>query len=318
MLAKRLSETDREKYARKNLAMKLALEGVFESDLEKYFNKVLKDTTDIYSSTLSVPNPSIFNEMTNELLLKHYNRTATIFIEEGTRAIIKDQGGEVDSRLDEIIVASGIASAFLYAKQQVAKRSGYITETTRDNIRDSFKKAKDQVNVDISNDSNINQTRATKKYLYDNLKDKFEGRISSIKITETQFMAEKTKLIDAYVRGRLASNIRASDISPDKIPDDFIELLRIGESTLIKDSVSMASGNVDYFSPDEFKEMRKSWSAILDDVVRNGHALANGQERYANDPFEVSGELLMIPGDTSFGASIGNVINCRCSALYYQ
>jgi len=318
MLAKRLSETDREKYARKNLVMKLALEGVFESELQNYFNKVLKDTTDIYSSTLSVPNPSIFNNLTTELLVKHYNRTASIFIEEGTRAIIKDQGGKVDNRLDEIIVASGIAGAFLYAKQQVSKRSGYITDTTRDNIQDSFKKAKEQVIVDLQVDRNINQNNATKKYLYDNLKDKFEGRISSIKITETQLMAEKTKLIDAYVRGRLASNINASNYDLDEIPDQFIELLRIGESTLIKDSVSMASGNVDYYSPDEFKKMRKSWSAILDDVVRNGHALANGQERYANEPFEVSGELLMIPSDTSFGASIENIINCRCSALYYQ
>jgi uncharacterized protein with gpF-like domain len=33
----------------------------------------------------------------------------------------------------------------------------------------------------------------------------------------------------------------------------------------------------------------------------------------AGEPFIVSGEKLNYPGDTSFGASAGNVINCRCS-----
>ena len=32
-------------------------------------------------------------------------------------------------------------------------------------------------------------------------------------------------------------------------------------------------------------------------------------------PFEVGGELLMYPGDSSLGASAANVINCRCSQL---
>ena len=33
----------------------------------------------------------------------------------------------------------------------------------------------------------------------------------------------------------------------------------------------------------------------------------------ATEPFVVSGERMNYPGDTSFGASAGNVINCRCS-----
>src|SRR5690606_17616229 len=31
------------------------------------------------------------------------------------------------------------------------------------------------------------------------------------------------------------------------------------------------------------------------------------------EAFEVSGEQLMFPGDSSLGASAGNLINCRCS-----
>lgn len=58
----------------------------------------------------------------------------------------------------------------------------------------------------------------------------------------------------------------------------------------------------------------KVWQ-ILDASARPGHAAANGQRVLVADPFMVDGELLMYPGDWSLGASAGNVINCRCSAI---
>jgi len=61
--------------------------------------------------------------------------------------------------------------------------------------------------------------------------------------------------------------------------------------------------------------LRKSWSAILDNRTRPDHAAANGQTVAFDQPFEVGGELLMFPGDTSLGASIENIANCRCSLV---
>lgn len=59
---------------------------------------------------------------------------------------------------------------------------------------------------------------------------------------------------------------------------------------------------------------RKTWTAILDERVRDNHAIADGQSQRIGNPFSVGGELLRHPGDTSLGASAGNVINCRCSS----
>ncbi len=59
---------------------------------------------------------------------------------------------------------------------------------------------------------------------------------------------------------------------------------------------------------------KKTWTSILDNVVRDAHFEADGQIRNITEAFEVGGELLMNPGDTSLGASAGNVINCRCSS----
>ena len=63
----------------------------------------------------------------------------------------------------------------------------------------------------------------------------------------------------------------------------------------------------------------KIWRSQGDSRVRTGvfnHLSADGQRVPVSEPFTVSGESLMWPGDTSYGASVGNVINCRCSAIY--
>lgn len=60
----------------------------------------------------------------------------------------------------------------------------------------------------------------------------------------------------------------------------------------------------------------KLWVTMGDSRVRTIHQVADGQEVPASDPFTVGGERLMYPGDTSLGASAGNVVNCRCSASH--
>lgn len=59
--------------------------------------------------------------------------------------------------------------------------------------------------------------------------------------------------------------------------------------------------------------LNKRWIATHDSRTRHAHAAADGQI-VANDmPFEVGGEHLMFPGDTSEGASGWNIYNCRCT-----
>ena len=125
----------------------------------------------------------------------------------------------------------------------------------------------------------------TEKIANRKLKDKFKGREDTIALTETQFVAEKTKRVEASVLSRA----RNGDI----------------------DIVSAANGTITA-APD----LTKEWVAILDELTRDSHAQADGQIVTANDPFVVQGELLMEPGDTSLGASASNTIGCRCSALY--
>jgi hypothetical protein len=75
------------------------------------------------------------------------------------------------------------------------------------------------------------------------------------------------------------------------------------------------------------KDLLKYWITERDDRVRGNpygqypdsnfdHWHADKQSVPLDDPFLVSGEQLRFPGDTQLGASLGNVINCRCFLAY--
>lgn len=69
-------------------------------------------------------------------------------------------------------------------------------------------------------------------------------------------------------------------------------------------------------------QKEKIWVSSHDDRVRPGinsenspfdHHEVDIRKVDLEEAFEVSGEQLMFPGDSSLGASAGNLINCRCS-----
>lgn len=71
-----------------------------------------------------------------------------------------------------------------------------------------------------------------------------------------------------------------------------------------------------------FKHIR-NWVTVIDSRTRGGdkskfdHVKANGQRRDLNVPFDISGEKLDYPGDSSLGASAGNIVNCRCTLTFH-
>ena len=120
-----------------------------------------------------------------------------------------------------------------------------------------------------------NRTLANRAKLM--LDQKISGRLNTISATETQNPAENAKQTEIdYL------NHHDAEIDDEKITE---------------------------------RKQQKEWVAILDNVTRIGHAEADGQVVPIDEPYEVEGEQLMYPGDMSLGASIDNVINCRCSSV---
>jgi len=278
----------RTRRARRNLALKLVLERRFLPELSTYFNNILKSFRAILIATGEILPVTSFNDETKALLKKQYLRTTKAFSNEMRLAIdptksfhnfqyeVKQDEGE--SRIDELIAAALI----LFTNQVTPERSQLIDQTTLDDMSNSVTEAGDELfenNQPLTNAS-IGIVAARK------LKRKFDGRKKTIAITETQFMAESTKAIESAV----ISSEGEIDIG------NIIPALGI---TLLAGS--------------------KRWASILDGKTRTGefnHVDADGQKVKMNEPFIVSGQRLGRPGDRSLGASIGNTINCRCSALY--
>ena len=82
-----------------------------------------------------------------------------------------------------------------------------------------------------------------------------------------------------------------------------------------------ANAGVVYAGKSLDRPILKSWISMGDERVRDpsrgsefSHLDENIKEVGIDDLFEVSGEKLEFPGDSSHGASPGNVINCRCAA----
>ncbi len=110
-----------------------------------------------------------------------------------------------------------------------------------------------------------------------NLNRKLAGRVTGIAALETQAAAEAAKATEAQVlTGQLPS---VTGGSPRDVP------------------------------------VTKEWVTVGDERVREAHVFADSQDRSLNQAFDVGGEQLRWPGDTSLGASAGNVINCRCSSV---
>lgn len=65
---------------------------------------------------------------------------------------------------------------------------------------------------------------------------------------------------------------------------------------------------------DDGVETNKIWQATLDNRTRHEHAALDGQERAADDPFEVDGYSIMYPGDVDAAPEM--VYNCRCTLRY--
>lgn len=143
-----------------------------------------------------------------------------------------------------------------------------------------------------------NQANPFNEISIDGLKDKsvLERKIKS---------ALLSSILSGESQNEMAKRIKAVTESEMK---DTIRLTRT-QITQVENGARQTLGD---YAKDEGLTVYKRWVTQGDDRVRDKHASADGQEVPIDEPFEVGGELLMYPADTSLGASADNVINCRC------
>lgn len=62
--------------------------------------------------------------------------------------------------------------------------------------------------------------------------------------------------------------------------------------------------------------LKKEWMSMNDELVRDDHAEANGEEVSLDDSFEVGSDKLAYPGDPA--APPSQTVNCRCIMVYNE
>lgn len=112
------------------------------------------------------------------------------------------------------------------------------------------------------------------------------------------------RTFDLRLRGR-ASGIASLETQAPA------EIAKLTETEILTGHTPTISGGT-YSEPD----LIKRWWTQGDDLVREDHLEADQQEQPVNQPFIVGGASLMAPGDTSLGAPLAQVVNCRCSAEF--
>ena len=287
-----LKQSDRRsRRARRNYDLKISLENRFSPEIRRYFNQIARK---IAVQVSEGSRPQIDKKMSEtmvELLRKHYNRVARAFQNE-MRLFLNNKSSTFlgETKIDDepkekqtISRAIKIAISVFILNSSLA-RSLLLLRTTQKEIEIvTSNTISEQVSIGGPVSGAAFSSVLTKK-----LRERFNPKIGTIAITETQFSSEKVKQIEAAIVSRKGA----------------LDPLSAGSSQLITGRIQ---GD---------PEATKEWAAILDNLTRDAHVIADGQKRPINDPFTVDAEFLMEPSDSSLGASAGNTINCRCSALY--
>ena len=156
----------------------------------------------------------------------------------------------------------------------------------------------------------------------DILDDKLQTFIRNSSIQDSGFITRTStkNMLLARVAG-------VTFLNENKVPVTQTSLTRVGsrilrrlqrpraENITVTETQSAAEGSKKITSKVEEKN-RKEWITVSDSKVRPAHISAHGQVRFMDNPFDIGGDKLGYPGDTSLGARVGNVAYCRCAAIY--
>lgn len=266
---------------------KLRLERKLLLKLRRFNARLAREYTDAVARG-ELPNFNESEDLLAKILNDHMNETGEIFrdrINSMVRSELKAVGTTTlsfSSVADEMIELKArkplpVVVSRRYAASASAQARA-VTATSRDQAREALDEAR-----------RISQ-------------DPGGSAVEEIEIASTS-----GAIFRRFLRGREVGIARlATQESAETAKLTQIEILR-GEEP------SISGGNASTGT--------KEWANLGDSKVRTPpddafNHLAAEQEVPINKPFIVSGEKLRFPGDQSLGASLGNVINCRCSATY--
>ena len=274
--------------ARSDLREKIKLEKDFVRKLTTLNNKVIKRSVLLFGRDGVVLNARIFESELSELLENQYDRAARVFDDQIREFLPKTL--ESTAKEDALIAAALV----VFFAARTIEQSQIITRTNQRDINKSIAEADRQLQ-EVAEAGVIVTNREVAKTSGTLLRRKLKSRIGSIATTEIQVAAESVKATELAILTRNPRSLPRPTLAIPR-PQVVVPQLPLG------------------LTP---PKIQKLWVSAGDERVRRGkfsHVKADGQKVNVDEPFVVSGEFLKIPGDSSLGASLGNIIRCRCAS----
>jgi len=275
---------NRERAARE-LGEKLRLEAELRPRVRAARRSLVREVTRSFGRGGSLPDvASISEKELGPILLDHYGRVGEKF----SRTIGEELPSSLRATPREEGELSGIMA--LLFEDRAPKQAREIASTDEKNAKTSVEVA-GMERLRIEEEEGRSVTRLEEALIVGIvLGRRLQGREQGIVTRETQVPAEMSKMSELQVLLNL--------------PIPFPGGRRRGRSTR------------------EVPEKRvfKGWVSQGDSRVRTppdsafDHLKADSGQVPVDEPFIVSGEKLMHPGDESLGASKGNIAGCRCSS----
>lgn len=307
----RYTKQQKIEYAKKDLQLKLNHEGrlavAIKRPLLALYKLVCCQDYKQYPNVKDNPSWGIIRAQIVNTLKRHYAQVGKSFAKFQT----KDMGFEVK---DVLLAGSEVDERTLDLFNRMAERQADII---MDNTVNAEERDRDAIvagllarymrgyldNIDVRT-MDYEDALVLVAFLR-----KLTNRANLIGLVETRNSAEIAKLVTSLRVRQAAIEEEMGEISPAEATADMRSATHEGDTlqALIGAYIGM---DVIGFAA------KKEWNAILDEKTRPAHRLADGQVVNIDEDFIVDGEPLMFPGDDS-RASIGNTINCRCSAMYY-
>ena len=267
-------------HANNERRLKMSLEQVLIPQLQKLFDKFMRDFRIQFKKTATVLNAHSISPELNKLLTIAYKRTAAAFTENFTifnsKLAVHLQELKQDAATDADNNRKIEAAILAFILATIPIQSRFILNTTNDQLARTIQKTVS----DAEQTGEVLDVSQIADRAFESYNQILSSRIGLIATFETQNSAEEAK-------SQVAQQLNISTATPST------------RTPIAPPPVST-----------------KVWVAVLDSKTRSAHAFADGQERNANEPFDVMNQKLMRPGDTSLGATAANVMECRCSAIY--
>ena len=284
--------------AAKELAAKQQLEAKFSSELNRLFRRIGADLNKSLANTGGTVSVGTYANDLRIILDRNYKRVQKAFVNEIVLFLQQNRANLDEKLIRELTAIAQARGTTLnklisqmktsvtqdlnsFREFNVGQSVAIITDTTQREIDRAVQKANQQLIAELGEEPTNGQLARQSRT---NFVNRQVARANMIAATETQKVAEGTKQIERDNLLALRNNSTATQLDLEPLQAEEI------------------------------------WVTQGDSLVRDGdgngfnHLAADGQEK-VNGAFTVSNQLLRFPGDISLGASAGNVINCRCSAV---